>query len=107
MAMDCIGGGSLSIDPIAVVPNVFKSILFQNNEALTIMSYRTGRSLVSGGNEMVVSVHPPMRFQYGTIEFSQSPADSILKGYRIRDPAGIFQTASGLSSRKDLQIGMN
>jgi hypothetical protein len=41
------------------------------NEALTIKSYRTGRSLVSGGNEIVLSVDPPMCFQFGTIEIAQ------------------------------------
>jgi hypothetical protein len=41
------------------------------NEAIPIMSYRTGRSLVSGGNDIVSSVNPPMCFQCGTIEFSQ------------------------------------
>jgi hypothetical protein len=39
--------------------------------ALTIMLYRTGRSLVSRGKEMVSAIDPPICFQYGTIKFSQ------------------------------------
>jgi hypothetical protein len=69
----------------------FRADRCKPNQAVPIMPYRPGRSLVSRGNEMVLSVDPPMCFQYGTIEFPQ-------KDYGVKDESTECSSSRSLYS---------